>query len=157
MAGSYYRYKRLKRYSKRNTFSPYILFMLLSSCVIVMSIGYASLTSFLTIQGNVNAQYATYTITYDTRGGTNPNNAVTQFNWGDNIPLPIPTRTDYNFEGWYDEDNDQLVTSTNGINKDLSVYATWSQAVLPTDIFVTLYTDGTLAFDNTNATIPGKL
>jgi uncharacterized repeat protein (TIGR02543 family) len=46
---------------------------------------------------------ATYTITYILNSGTNPSGAVTAFN-ATQLPLtlPVPTRTGFNFQGWYE-------------------------------------------------------
>ena len=45
----------------------------------------------------------TYTITYNLNGGTNPSGAPTTYTYGVGATLPTPTRTNYNFAGWYED------------------------------------------------------
>lgn len=74
-----------------------------------------------------------YEITYQTNGGTSlPNLGLTR---GSSFQLPIPTKTGYNFLGWY---TDQALTtlfsvdsSGNSIfpNQDTTLYAKWEPIV----------------------------
>lgn len=44
---------------------------------------------------------ASYTITYNLDDGTNPDEAPTSYTYGTGAALPTPTKTGYNFGGWY--------------------------------------------------------
>ena len=43
------------------------------------------------------------------------------------ILLPSPTRTNYSFKWWYDEDGNKI-TSINEIHTDMKLYALWGSA-----------------------------
>ena len=68
-----------------------------------------------------------YTVTFVSNGGTSvPSRSVTP-NSAVGI-LPIPTRTDYNFAGWYDANN-QRVTHQTLITGDTYLHAEWTEVI----------------------------
>ena len=71
---------------------------------------------------------ATYTVTYEKNGGTITNeNNYTKYTYGVGLPeLPTPTRTGYEFDGWYDESNSPVteISTTDTGNK--TFYAKWT-------------------------------
>ena len=72
-----------------------------------------------------------YTITYNLNGGTNPSDAKTKYNVEtENYTLPTPTRTGYEFEGWYSDSS--LTTKVTSIVKGSTgnkiLYSKWKAA-----------------------------
>ncbi len=90
---------------------------IISLFIILFSIG------FLTAC-NMDNNTKKYTITYNLDGGVLPSDAVTSFTDGAKVELPIPTKIDGEFLGWYDE-NDVLVESLNGIEENITLTAKW--------------------------------
>ncbi len=68
-------------------------------------------------------EQATYTITYDPADGILPQDAVTEFTDASEVNLPVPTREDYQFLGWYENDV-KVETLTN---KNYQLVAKWEQ------------------------------
>lgn len=68
-----------------------------------------------------------YSITYNLNSGTQANNQVTRYLYGDNLSILDPTRTNYVFQGWYESSTftGSPVTSTNGLDRNLVLYAKW--------------------------------
>lgn len=62
-----------------------------------------------------------YTVTYDSAGGTAVNNATV--NWNTVAPLPSPTRTGYNFMGWFLVDGTEY--KNQPITEDITLTAHW--------------------------------
>jgi hypothetical protein len=57
----------------------------------------------------------TYTITYNLNSGTNPSGTVTSFNTTQlPLTLPVPTRSGFNFQGWYES----IALSGNPVTQD---------------------------------------
>lgn len=125
MMRNYNKYKKFK--NNKRSFNPYIICAIVMVLMIGMTVGYASFTDILTVTGTANARYEVYTITYELNGGTNPANPVTQYIIIDNAILPIPTKTGWDFGGWYDNDtfDGEPITSTTGQASDLTLYAKW--------------------------------
>ena len=75
----------------------------------------------------------THTVTYDPDGGRLPNGAATSVtvNYGDVLDLPIPTRVNYTFEGWYTGNtvNDGKFTTVTPVTKTLTLVARWKADV----------------------------
>lgn len=70
-----------------------------------------------------------YTITFETNGGTNIDKITDATALPD--PLPTPTKTGYTFLGWYtDEGCTQVATAGATIDADITLYAKWTE--LPT-------------------------
>jgi uncharacterized repeat protein (TIGR02543 family) len=70
----------------------------------------------------------TYTITYELNEGTNHINNPITFNVNSNVNLESPTRTGYNFEGWYesgDFSGNTIMGIPLGTTKDIIIYAKW--------------------------------
>ena len=67
----------------------------------------------------------TYTITYDTNGGTLPADAPKTHVYGGETKLPTPSRDGYSFDGWYDE-QDSKIDSIPADAKDVKVTAKWT-------------------------------
>ena len=127
--------KGMKKYKKFNSNNykrnSNIIFIIVIIGIIVLSIGYSYYTDRLTINGDANAKYLTYSIEYVLNGGTNPENVVTSFKIIDEIPLPIPTRSQYTFAGWYDNERcvGTKITKTSDLDGDAILYAKWTSEV----------------------------
>ena len=127
--------KGMGKYKKFNTNNcikkSNIIFIIAIIGVIAVSIGYSYFTDRLTINGDANAKYLTYSIEYVLNGGTNPENAVTNFRIIDEIPLPIPTRSQYTFAGWYDNERciGSRITNTSDLDNNAILYAKWTSEV----------------------------
>ena len=72
----------------------------------------------------------TYTITYNTNGGTISNSKVTK-TYGENVSLTTPTRSGYTFNGWYKDsslstpyDGKTDLANTQGAN--VTIHAKWT-------------------------------
>ena len=68
-----------------------------------------------------------YQIIYNLDGGTNNANNPTKYLHGSSETLLDPTKTDYAFDGWFDNSgfNGNAITSTNGKTGTLTLYAKW--------------------------------
>ena len=71
---------------------------------------------------------ADYVINYNLDGGYNPDGAKSIFNIESEFDLPIPTKSDYGFVGWYTDA--ELINPIREISKgttgNLNLYAKWS-------------------------------
>ncbi len=83
----------------------------------------------------------TFTITYDPAEGELPADAVREFEYGDNVTLPVPTRNGYEFAGWFE--NDEQVTEVE--NKNYDLVAHWNKQTYT--ITYTGYNEGELPVD----------
>ncbi len=72
---------------------------------------------------------ATFSITYETDGGTLPEGYPETYTYAETISLPIPTKEDNTFWGWFDNaafDGDPVTEITAGTNLgDKTFYAYW--------------------------------
>ena len=120
---------KYRKFGKKNSISKgYIIFIAFIIGIIAMSVGYSYYSDTLTIRGIANAKYKIYQIEYELNGGTNPENAVTEFMIIDDIPLPVPTKSHYVFDGWYDNEDlsGTKITNTNQLDhEDVILYAKW--------------------------------
>jgi uncharacterized repeat protein (TIGR02543 family) len=76
----------------------------------------------------------TYTVTFDSNGGSNVA-AVIGITYGSTITLPPnPTKTDHDFVGWFIDNGmfQNEFTSSTVISSDLTVYAKWDPIILLT-------------------------
>lgn len=74
---------------------------------------------------------AVYVIEYDCYYGTNPLNVATSYTINDEVVLPTPTRENFTFAGWYDNDylkGEVQTKITKGSFGDKKFYATWTRA-----------------------------
>jgi uncharacterized repeat protein (TIGR02543 family) len=81
--------------------------------------------------GNTNAgntNIVTYTITYNMNGGTNSSLNPASYTPGETITLNSPTRTNYNFGGWYlDEDlTNEIAEISADSTGNITLYAKWN-------------------------------
>jgi uncharacterized repeat protein (TIGR02543 family) len=81
--------------------------------------------------GNTNAgntNTVTYTITYNMNGGTNSSLNPASYSPGETITLNSPTRTNYNFGGWYlDEDlTNEIAEISADSTGNITLYAKWN-------------------------------
>ncbi len=71
-----------------------------------------------------------YTITYNTNGGTNPDNAISEFDVTTaTFNLPTPTKDGYTFTGWFDNEaltGDAVTQITKGTTGDKEFWAKWT-------------------------------
>jgi uncharacterized repeat protein (TIGR02543 family) len=67
-----------------------------------------------------------YNITYDLNGGLFAGIPTTTFNIESNFSFLTPTRTGYNFDGWFDGDGNELTGIVTGMSGDLTVTAQWT-------------------------------
>ncbi|MBQ8836879.1 MAG: InlB B-repeat-containing protein [Clostridia bacterium] len=83
----------------------------------------------------------TYTITFDANGGTaTPASAETETD-GRLTELPTPTRTGYNFKGWFDaQTGGNAVTTDKVYTENTTIYAQWQR---DTSVQLPIYIDGT--------------
>ena len=70
-------------------------------------------------------------ITYNLNGGTNNSKNVEKFSADGIVLLYPPTKTGYDFEGWYTNSNleDSSIISfiPKGTTRDITLYAKWSK------------------------------
>lgn len=74
---------------------------------------------------------AVYTIEYDCYYGTNPSNVTASYTINDEVVLPTPTRENFTFAGWYDNDylkGEVQTKITKGSSGNKKFYATWTRA-----------------------------
>lgn len=85
-----------------------------------------------------------YTITYKLNGGKNPKGTITSFKvTSDEIPLGVPTRTGYTFEGWYgtsDFRGERISSIPAKTSTNVTLYAKWSET--PYEVFFNLNGEG---------------
>ena len=130
----YNKYKKVK--TRKKVYNPYIMLAVFTILIIAMSIGYGAYSDTLRISGTANARYTNYTINYELNSGTNPANPVSTFTIADDFLLPIPTRNNYEFGGWYlysDFSGTAVVTTDdidvitlNPLNDTVTLYAKWT-------------------------------
>ena len=68
-----------------------------------------------------------YNITYILNGGTQGANAPTQIEENESIQLPTPTKNDYTFGGWYDNENftGTSISVLSNVTSNITLYAKW--------------------------------
>ena len=76
----------------------------------------------------------TYSITYDLDGGINHPDNPDSYQYGDKIELCDPTRVDYIFMGWIDEDGNPILRIDPLMSGDMTIMATWSLNLVGTTI-----------------------
>lgn len=82
---------------------------------------------------------ASYTITYNLNGGTNPGGAPTNYDGTSVVTLPTPTYAGHTFEGWYDNESltGSVITSIPvGASSNKTYWAKWADIAsesLPTE------------------------
>ena len=88
-----------------------------------------TITKTTTIYGKFNELLSTYTVTFDTDGGSSVSDIIV--NQGDSIDtLPTTTKDDYIFDGWYEN-----LTDTNSVSEpytptsDIELKAKWSKII----------------------------
>lgn len=124
--------KKYKKFKKKRIFNGYVIFALFIVGIISVSMGYSYFTDTLSIFGNANAKYFEYAISYVLNDGENPENVVTSYRIIDNIPLPIPIRGNYVFDGWYDNADfigTRLMDTGDLGHSDIILYAKWKRQV----------------------------
>ncbi|MDR1025663.1 MAG: InlB B-repeat-containing protein [Treponema sp.] len=108
--------------------------------------GGSEFTGGTTVTGNITV-YARwtaetpiqYTVTFDADGGSPATQIRTVTNGSSigssNMPSE-PTRNGYTFGGWYTEQNDSgsLFTYFSTVNGNMTVYANWTKATLPSNL-----------------------
>ena len=141
--------KKYNKFKKRKRYNSYILFFIVLFAICVMSVGYAMSTETIYIHGSSNAKYEIYDITYELNGGTNPDNALSEFIMIDDIPFPIPTREGYTFNGWYlnNDLSGNQVTTTKGFQESITLYAKWKKKLNQGEVY---NAPGVYTFDGTN-------
>jgi hypothetical protein len=68
-----------------------------------------------------------YLITFETNGGILQNNSMFVYQDKDYV-LPIPTKIEYLFAGWYDELDNEVTSGTWIKNTDITIEAKWEKA-----------------------------
>jgi uncharacterized repeat protein (TIGR02543 family) len=101
-----------------------------------------TLQTVFTTNTTVRADFevVTFTIVYDTNGGSELNDEEVEY--GDTLRLPTPTKVGAIFQGWYtDQALTQLFDDTLEITQDYTLYAKW--ATLGVDLItVSFFSDG---------------
>lgn len=101
---------------------------------------FALLLTTLSIAG---CSKRTYVVEFDSNGGSRPASQLVD-KWALAEEPAEPTRNGFRFDGWFiDEDCEQKFDFTTAINKDLTLFAKW------TEIFTVRFfqTDGTLIYE----------
>lgn len=80
----------------------------------------------VTLYAKWEAIIVTYTITFNSNGGSSV--AAIELETGETIPtLPTPTKTDYNFDGWYSDEGLTIAfNETLMPENDMTLYAKWT-------------------------------
>ncbi|MDR2900959.1 MAG: InlB B-repeat-containing protein [Treponema sp.] len=78
----------------------------------------------------------TFTVTFNSNGGTNFTQKIIVVTDGETVTLPIPTRSGYQFGGWFTDNNTfkNSFTSSTIITADITVYAKWTKDTGTTNI-----------------------
>lgn len=78
---------------------------------------------------NLNLNVVLYQITYNLNQGTNNVNNPSIFIEGETVTLSSPTRSGYDFQGWYEESDfsGTQVTEISNRTSDVTLYAKWRQ------------------------------
>jgi len=97
---------------------------------------YTKVNSIWIYLGNIKGNDALHygeklTITYDVNGGIMPYGYLDtiEISYGESLKLPIPTRSNYIFKGWYTGKtiNDGQITNSTPITKDFNLIALWEE------------------------------
>ena len=108
--------------------------MIIIAVVAVVAIGAIGGGIALALGGGSNGE-TTYTLTYNTNGGTAIDNKVFTKDT-DTFDLASTTRSGYEFLGWYENENftgSPITQIVKGTEKDVTVYAKW-QLVLAVNV-----------------------
>lgn len=82
---------------------------------------------------------ATYTITFDSQGGSEvPSQTLTE---GETVELSVPTKEGYTFDGWYTDAEAGVKVDAMVATQDVTLYAHWLEAV-GTEFTITFDTQG---------------
>lgn len=82
----------------------------------------------------------TYTITFDTNGGTSSDNELITDASGKLSSLPTATRDDYTFDGWFTAaEGGEEVTVDTIFTENTTVYAHWTKSTIPPTDEKTVY------------------
>ncbi len=85
------------------------------------------------LAGTTNVEWVdVHTVTFDANGGTTPTSSKTVTYGSTYGTLPTPTRTGYDFCGWYTSiDGNQIIDSNNTvyIDEDHTLYAHWQKRI----------------------------
>ena len=95
---------------------------------------------------NLNGPAPTHKINYVLNGGSNSNDAPTEFAFGEGCVLTKPTREGYTFVGWStDEEGENLITEISKlVNSDVTLYANWVEGEDMVYTITYVYTEGNL-------------
>ena len=76
---------------------------------------------------SINRLNNNHTINYVLNGGINPNNAITTYKMYEEVTLPVPTKKNAIFMGWYiDSDYKNKITKIDkGNEENYNLYAKW--------------------------------
>ncbi len=116
---------------KNNRLKLLILVLVMFSFTFFMSLGTTKAIYRETKSTSINLSVIEAPLTYTVTFVTNNGGSVPSRNIEPNAQvgtLPILTKTDYNFVGWYDE-NEQKVTHTTPITRDTTLTAVWQKIV----------------------------
>ncbi len=102
------------------------LFVVLFSIIFLASCQFGNSNQPNPDEGNNEPEK--YTITYNLDGGVLPSDAISSFLDGSKVVLPIPTKEDHLFKGWFDEE-DNLVNDLKGTMSDVTLYAKWEEFI----------------------------
>ena len=99
-----------------------------------ITVTYSGNTGTFTMPGknvtvSAKTEAATYTITYNLNGGTNPSGAPTTYTSSKGATLPNPTRTGYSFDGWYTNSSftgTKYTSIAGGSTGNKTFYAKWN-------------------------------
>ncbi|WP_456049005.1 S-layer homology domain-containing protein [Acetivibrio cellulolyticus] len=78
---------------------------------------------------SASATVVTYTITYNLNDGTNPDNAPTGYTHGTSVTLPTPTKSNFTFGGWFDNESltgNAVTTISTTDTGNKAFWAKWS-------------------------------
>ena len=95
---------------------------------------------------NLNAPAPVYKINYVLNGGTNNNDAPTEFTFGSGVELLKPSKEGYTFVGWStDAEGENIIKEISAlVNNDITVYANWIEGEEDIYSITYVYTDGKL-------------
>ena len=93
----------------------------------------ATQTGNITLYAKWKVQIIKSSINYELNGGTNPDNAVNEYQEGKKVTLPTPTKDGYKFLGWtFEEGSTNYITAIPSTQKgDVTVYANWEKDTQP--------------------------
>ncbi len=101
---------------------------------------------------------STYTISYESNGGTLDSHVDTTYTYGDTITLPVPTWGTYIFDGWYDNPmltGGEVTEISSSMLGNQTFYAKWSGVNYYTitstsGINGSIFPSGSIIFDGTS-------